>query len=151
MMSESNNKNVLVLLSTGKLGSGIVDAFVQAKYNVFGTTRGTHHPDLESKGVTPVPFLYGDKHSIERALDIAKPKVIVVITSYQAVAKSLEAEVMHGKVILDAAKEAKVPHVILTSSHLSECDDDCPVQAYHMTSKKKIEGYMKELDLPCYM
>ena len=146
-MSESNNKNVLVLLSTGKLGSGIVDAFVQANYNVFGTTRGADHPKLTSKGVTPVPFRYGDKLSIERALDIAKPQVIVVITSYHAVAKSLEAEVMHGKIILDAANEAKVPHVVLASS---EFDDDCPVQAYHMTSKKKIEGYIKELDLPCY-
>lgn len=145
-MNDTNNNNVLVILATGKLGSGVVDAFVQAKYNVYGTSRDAKHPKLISKGVTPVPFAYGDKLSVKRALDISTPRVLIVITACQ-VAKSLETEVIHGKIILDAAKEANVPHVILTSTDM---EDTCPAEAYNVRSKKELEDYIKQLGLPCY-
>ena len=151
----ANTNNVLVILATGKMGTGIIDAFQGTnKYKIYGTSRDANHPALISKGVIPVSFAYGDKLSIERALEISTPKLLVVITASQ-IAKTLEKEVVHGKIILDAAKAANVPHVILTSTELA---DDAPTQrtilaptgADHLHAKKELEEYIKGLGLPCY-
>lgn len=113
MCSNTKKKRVLILLATGKLGSGIVDAFLSATdkaYDVFGTTRDVNHPTLVSKGIIPVQFSYGDTHSMKRALEISTPSILIVITA-----------VMHGKIILDAVKEMEnLPHVILTSTKLAD-------------------------------
>ena len=150
MCSNTKKKRVLVLLATGKLGSGIVDAFLATTdiaYDVFATTRDANHPTLVSKGITPVQFSYGDTHSIKRALEISTPSILVVITACQ-IAKSLEKEVMHGKIILDAVKEMEnPPHVILTSTELA---DVCSDKAFHLKSKKILEEYIHNLGLPSY-
>lgn len=148
-MSKSK-PSVLVLLATGKLGSGVVDAFAATgNYKIYGTSRNAQHPKLVSKAgiVTPIaPFFYGDQSSIEKALTESKPQVVVVITT-SIVSKTREQEVQHGRLILDACKSASIPHVILTSNELA---DVAPKEAGHLSSKKELENYIQGLGLPCY-
>ena len=151
MVITDNQRNVLILLSTGKLGSGICDAFLSTDedYEIFGCTRDVNSPSLLSKGVTPVHFIYGDKQSIQNAIKISKPDILVVITAC-SVAKSRQEEFDHGKLILDSAKEEKVPHVILTSSVGPVQGGVYPEGAWHLHSKRLLEEYIKQLDLPSY-
>lgn len=153
VVTDDKQRNVLILLSTGKLGSGVVDAFLAAdddyNYQIFGCTRDVNSPSLLSKGVTPVHFTYGDKQSIQDAIKISKPDILVVITAC-SVATSLEQEYDHGMIILDAAKEERVPHIILTSSVGPAQGVVYPEGAWHLHSKRLLEEYIKQLDLPSY-
>ena len=102
-----------------------------------------------SKGVTPVHFTYGDEQSMQNAIKISKPDILVVITAC-SVATSLQQEYDHGKIILDVAKEERVPHVILTSSVGPVQELVYPEGAWHLHSKRLLEEYIKQLDLPSY-
>ena len=110
MCSNTKKKRVLVLLATGKLGSGIVDAFLSATdkaYDVFGTTRDVNHPTLVSKGIIPVQFSYGDTHSMKRALEISTPSILIVITACQ-IAKSLEKEFIMVRLFWKQSKKWRI-------------------------------------------
>ena len=144
-MAPPQKHAVLVLLATGKLGGGIVDAFLDEEndYELFGASRNPQHPQLLAKNVSPVPFTFGDKESIQNALKIAQPQTVVVITHFMF-SKDKQTEVEHGWVILDACQEANIEHVILTSTDLA---DITPEKAYHLSSKRDIEQYAKSLNL----
>lgn len=147
--SDDEKKSVLVVLATGKLGSGICDAFLAAgNYKVFGTSRNPSHPTLLAKGVTPVRFEYGSKESILYALKVSQACVVVVITELVRVAKKPEVEIEHANIIMEACKEQETPHVILCSSNLCECG---PKEARHLGSKLEMETFLKEdSGIACY-
>ena len=109
MCSNTKKKRVLVLLATGKLGSGIVDAFLSATdkaYDVF-CTRDVNHPTLVSKGIIHVQFSYGDTHSMKRALEISTPSILIVITAFQ-IAKSLEKEFIMVRLFWKQSKKWRI-------------------------------------------
>jgi len=149
MTSTTDKPSVLVVLATGKMGTGITDAFLATeKYAVYGTSRNPCHPTLLAKGATPVEFQFGDKESITRALNVSKASVVVLITDLLHIAKKREREVEHAKIIVDACKEAGTHHVILCSNNFAECG---PQAANHLGSKGEMEAYLKkESGIACY-
>ena len=95
-MMSHETKSVLVLLATGKMGSGVCNALVEARrnYRIFGTTRHASHPALAQKGVTPIEFTYGSKESIRNALHVSEASIVVVVTELIHIAKEPEVEVL---------------------------------------------------------
>ncbi|CAB9505945.1 NmrA-like family [Seminavis robusta] len=156
--ADNSKSSVLVTLATGKLGLGICEAFLGVNdgdnaYVVHGTSRNPQHPALLSRGIQPIEFQFGSKESIERALNIANPDVVVVITALIQIAKSVSAEVEHARIILDACKDfgsnhpgRAPPHVIFCSSH--SATKDTPDRVPHFKSKYFCEEYLRGLDIP---
>jgi uncharacterized protein YbjT (DUF2867 family) len=145
-----DKQSVLVILATGKAGSGIVDAFLASgKYEVFGTSRDGANASLLKKGVTPIEFKFGDKESMVAALNTSKASVCVIITDFVGPAKGSRAtEVWQGQVMIDACKEqVGVKHVIFMSV---TCADVAPENVASFKSKYDIEEYLKSSGLACY-
>ena len=105
------SKNVLITLANGKLGQGIIDAFLswnlkvdqnqqqkQIKYNLFGTSRDPNSPTLLEKGVTPIGFEFGNASSIENALNISQASIVIIITAWNTAAnKNSQTEFHHSR------------------------------------------------------
>mmetsp|Transcript_2913 Transcript_2913/g.4715 ORF Transcript_2913/g.4715 Transcript_2913/m.4715 type:complete len:353 (-) Transcript_2913:1192-2250(-) len=144
----SNKPSVLVVLATGKMGTGICDAFLATnKFRVFGTSRNPQHPSLISRDITPIEFQFGNKDSMVRALQVSDATVVVVITELLTIAKTREKEILHGSLMIDACKQVGTPHVIFCSNNFA---DSAPENANHLKSKLHIERYLKAAGLDCY-
>mmetsp|Transcript_27022 Transcript_27022/g.49169 ORF Transcript_27022/g.49169 Transcript_27022/m.49169 type:complete len:348 (-) Transcript_27022:43-1086(-) len=147
----SNKPAVLVVLATGKMGLGISQAFLNnGKYKVYGTSRDPNNPKLLERGIIPIEFRFGDQESMKNALRVSNASVAILITDLIRIAnKSPEQEYLHGKVMIDACKQAETSHVIFCSNHCCEVSTDI-CTAKNMTNKLAIEIYLKSTGLPCY-
>jgi uncharacterized protein YbjT (DUF2867 family) len=140
------SKTVLVFGSTGRVGSKICEQLVAMGLSVCGTTRSVPNTKLESKGVTPIQFKYGDINSAEEALRASDAQYVYIITDFMnAAGKNMQNEINHGKIIIDAIKKVGgVEHVIFQSVGDA---DKCPDTIEHFKSKLAIEKYLAQSEL----
>lgn len=143
-MSSQSKINVLVVLATGKMGTGVTDAFLASgRYNVFGTSRDTGNSRLKAKGVTPVGFEFGSKQSMIDAIKASQAKIVFVNTDFEHVAQlSGERETEQGVAMIDACEELGVEHVVYCSVLLA---DSAPLQEFN--SKHRIEQHLSQSSL----
>lgn len=143
-MDSVQKTNVLVVLATGKMGTGVTDAFLASgRHNVFGTSRDANSPSLIAKGVTPVVFEFGSKKSMVNAIKLSQAKVVFINTDFFNVAQSSsENEKLQGVAMIDACIERGVEHVI----HCSVLQADT-ASLQEFTSKHHIEKHLAESGL----
>jgi len=140
-----SGEKVLVLNATGKVGRNTCRAMKEAGFEVFGTTR-SKNSDLVKLGVKPVVCDYTDRLSLDRALRETGAKKLFSITDYFGAAKSNAAtEIAHGKNAVDAAKAAKIEHLIFVSVSDAELFND---HVRHIKTKVVIEDYLRNSGVP---
>jgi uncharacterized protein YbjT (DUF2867 family) len=136
---------VLVLNATGKVGRNVCRALLEARFEVFGTTRASNNP-LARQGVKPVVCNYTIRADVDRAFKETGAKKVFVITDYFRAAKSNAAvELQQGRDAIDAAKAAGVDHLIFMSVADAECFDK---HTKHLKAKVKLEKYLRQSGVP---
>ena len=134
------SNKVLVLCATGKIGGNSCAALKEAGFDVYGTTRSASS-NLESKGIHAVVCNYSVRADLDRACAETGAKKVFVITDYFKAAKGKsDLEIQQGKDAIDAAKEAKVDHLVFVSVADAEYFDQ---KVKHIKTKLVIEEYLK--------
>ena len=135
---------VLVLCATGKVGRNVSRALVEAGFTVYGTTRRS--PDrLRQQGVIPIACDYTKAEDLDRALVESGAKKLFVITDFFAAAgRSVARERQQGRRAFEAAKRAKVEHLIFMSVADAECFDD---KTEHIKAKVQLEADLRDSGL----
>jgi len=142
LVGNARNDNILVVGSTGNVGTQVCKQLVEAGFSVFGTTRNPESKKLSAINVQAVEFQYGDRGSIDAAIAASKAgMVFFIVDFFGAAGGKPEVEVEHGKIIVDACVTAGINHVVFSSVANA---DDCPDAVKHFHSKEVIENYMRE-------
>jgi uncharacterized protein YbjT (DUF2867 family) len=134
---------VLVTGATGKQGGSVVRALLDYGHRVRGLTR---NPDsekarlLEEEGVEIVKGDFNNPDSIRRAMK-GVDAVFLMGTSFE---EGIEAEVRHGIMVADIAKEEGLNHLVYTSVSSANKNTGVP----HFESKFKIEEHIRKIGIP---
>ncbi|KAF2113833.1 hypothetical protein BDV96DRAFT_454072, partial [Lophiotrema nucula] len=148
------SKIITVFGSTGNQGGSVVRAILNhpelsKTWKIRGITRNPNKPDaqqLAARGVEMVQADLNSKDSIVQA--IKGSNAVFGVTNYWEKA-SLEHEVMQGKNLADASKEAGVEHLIWsTLPYVSKVTNGKLHNLHHFDSKAMVEEYIRSLDLP---
>lgn len=138
-------KRVLVLNATGKAGSGVCKALVDAGFDVYGTTRQADKP-LAAPGAKPVVCNYTVIGELMKALRRTGAKRMFVITDYFGAAKSNSArEIEHGISAMEAAKAVGVRHLVFMSIADAPYFDE---RVKHAKTKLLLESYLRSTGVP---
>lgn len=138
-------KKVLVLNATGKVGKNTCRALKESGFDVFGTTR-SQKSALSEMGVIPVVCDYTVRAELDRALAETGVKKLFAITDFFGAAKSnSEVEISHGKNAIDAAKAAKIDHLIFVSVADAEFFNS---HTKHIKTKVVIEDFIRKSGVP---
>lgn len=134
---------VLVTGATGRQGGVLARTLLKQGHRVRAFTRNEDSDqvmELKQLGAEIFKGDFEDRHSIERGMkDVTA--VFAMGTSFE---KGLEAEVLHGKNIAEAAKEVGVKHYIYSSSAAANRSTGVPL----LEAKVKIEHCVRSLGLP---
>ncbi len=134
-----NGKVILVTGATGTQGGAVAKELLRRGFIVRGLTR---NPDSERAksmsdlGVKMVQGNFDDENSLASAMNGAYG--VFAVTNFWE--HGYEAEVTHGKNLIDAAKAAAVEHFVFTS--VSGADSYTGIA--HFDSKAEIEEYLRE-------
>ncbi len=138
-------EKVLVLNATGKVGRNVCRALIDAGFDVYGTTRSENSP-LASQGVKPVVCNYTIRADLDKAFQETGAKKVFVITDYFGAAKSnADSEYRHGKDAVDAAKAARIDHLIFMSVADAQFFNE---HVKHLKAKVALEKYVQESGVP---
>jgi len=136
---------VLVLNATGKVGSNVCRALLEAGFEVYGTTRSPNS-SLAKQGMKPVVCNYTIRADLDRAFKETGAQKVFVITDYFKAAKSnADVEFQQGRDAIDAAQAAGVGHLIFMSVADAECFDK---HTKHMKAKVELEKYLRQSGIP---
>lgn len=133
-------ENVLVVGATGRQGYEVCRFLKDAHhFQVFGTSRQANNPKLTSIGVVSIPFKFGDRKSIDEAMQQSQASLVFFLTDFIDIAKSnARTEILHGTTIIDACKSAKLKFIVFSSIDSAE---NAPKEARHFATKIPIEAY----------
>lgn len=152
---------IVIIGSTGAQGGGVARAVVANKSfdTVKLASRNAKSESMKSlvkslPGTTAVEVDLNDKDSVKAALDGANA-VFGTFNYWGTLAevgydetKAVEAEVKQGKNVVDAAKEAGVKHVVLSTLEDVETVTGGKLHSWHFTAKGRIETYAKQQAIP---
>lgn len=134
-------EKVLVLNATGKVGRNVCRALLESGFEVYGTTRSLNN-SLARQGVKPVVCNYTIRADLDRAFEQTGAKKVFVITDYFRAARSnTDLEFRQGCDAIDAAKAARVDHLIFMSVADAECFDK---HTKHLKAKVELEKYLRQ-------
>lgn len=138
-------EKILVLNATGKVGRHVCRALREAGFEVHGTTR-SKAGTLESQGVKPVVCNYTQRADLDRAFAQSGARKVFVITDYFGAArKSADLEFQQGRDAIDAAKAARVDHLVFMSVADAESFDE---HVKHLHAKVDLEKYLRDSGVP---
>jgi len=138
-----NDKIVLVTGATGRQGGSVINHLLTRGWSLRALTRnpeGTAAKELGRRGVEVVQGDLEDPASLQRALSGAYGAYSV--QDFWAV--GARREVMQGKNLADAAKKARVGHLVYSSVGGAERNAGID----HWESKWEIEKHIRKLGLP---
>src|SRR6058998_2723001 len=136
----AETKTILVAGATGQQGGAVARELMKRGHRVFGLTRSTSKfKDLATAGIEGVQGDLTDKTSLAPLLRNADGFFIVTTPFEPDFSVHPEKEVQQGKNAIDAAKAAKVSHVVLAS--VASADEDTGIP--HFESKVKVERHLK--------
>ncbi len=143
-MPDSNaNRLILVTGATGKQGGAAARAIRQRGFPVRAITRNPDKPAaraLLGEGVEVVRGDFDDTDSLRRAVEDAYG-VFAMTTPFEA---GMEAEVMQGKALADAARRARITHYVYTSVGSANEHTGIP----HFETKAQVERYVQDVGFP---
>ncbi len=135
---------IAVVGATGKQGGAVARALAdEGGWSVRGLTRDLDKPEaraLRQLGIEMVKADLNDRASLDRAFEGAYG--VFSVQNYWTV--GYDAEVRQGKTVADAARHARVDHLIYSSVGGADRQTGLP----HFESKWEIENYIQELGLP---
>jgi uncharacterized protein YbjT (DUF2867 family) len=137
VISEKPAKLILVSGVTGRQGGAVARALLKRGYKVRGLTRNPmsdRAQRISDLGVTVVKGDFEDVASLEAALENVHG--VFLVTNFWE--HGYEAEVQQGKNVVDAARKAKVRHLVFSSVANSDQSTGIP----HFDSKYEIEQYI---------
>jgi uncharacterized protein YbjT (DUF2867 family) len=143
------DKRVLVLPGTGRIGSGVCRALLEAGFDVYGTSRGARGGKLSS-GAIAVAADYTSRTDVERALrETGAQKVVFTVDFFGAAKSSAATEAAHGRAIVAALQaNGGVKHAIFVS--VADADK-APAEVAHFLSKLETEAALKASGVPFSM
>lgn len=130
--------------ATGNQGGAVVDALLDSGVDVRALVR---NPDsdaaraLAQRGVTVVRADLDEPDSVRAAF--ADVDGVFAMTTFTS-ARGTDGEVENGRVIADAAADAKVPHLVYSSVGGAERNSGVP----HFESKWRVEQYLRDTGVP---
>jgi uncharacterized protein YbjT (DUF2867 family) len=138
-------KRILVIGATGHQGKSVIRALRRHReFSIRGLVR---RPDSEAarrlaeEGVELAAGDLDDRKSLERAMTD-----VYGVFSYQNMADGVKKEEERGKRVAQVAQWADVPHLVYSS--VGGADRNADVSYFR--SKRRIEDFIRELDLPNY-
>src|SRR2546423_3135059 len=141
----AETKTILVAGATGQQGGSVARELMKRGHRVFGLTRSTSKfKALATAGIEGVQGDLTDKTSLAPLLRNADGFFIVTTPFEPDFSVHPEKEVQQGKNAIDAAKAAKVSHVVLAS--VASADDDTGIP--HFESKAQGERHLKASRVP---
>lgn len=136
----ATTKTIVVAGATGQQGGAVARSLVQRGHRVLGLTRSlSKFADLQAIGVEGVRGDLTDRGSLAPALRNADGFFLVTTPFGPNFSVDTEMEVRQGTAAIDAAREAQVGHVVLSS--VASADEDTGIP--HFESKAKVEQYLK--------
>ena len=133
-------KTILVAGATGQQGGSVARALVKHGHRVRGLTRDPEKIDgLKTLGLDGVRGDLTDKASLAPALRGVDAFFIVTTPFRPDFSVDVETEVVQGTTAIDAAKAARVPHVVLSSVASADGGTGIP----HFESKATVERHLK--------
>jgi uncharacterized protein YbjT (DUF2867 family) len=152
---------IVIIGSTGAQGGGVARAIVADKSfdTVKLASRNTESDSIKSMlqslpGTTAVKVDLNDKKSVSEAFQGADA-VFATFNywgTFASVAydetKAVEIEYQQGKNVVDAAKEAGVKHLVMSTLEDVETISGGKIHSWHFTVKGRIETYAKEQNIP---
>jgi len=135
-------KKILVSGATGQQGGAVVQTLLHDGHQVIGMTRNVESSKakrLIEQGVEMLTVDFTDKDSLVKIMKNVDT-VFAMTTPFEA---GLEAEIIQGVTMANAAEEARVGHFIFNS--VSDADKETGIP--HFDSKYKVEKHLATLDL----
>src|SRR2546425_6261732 len=133
-------KTILVAGATGQQGGSVARALVKHGHRLRGLTRDPEKIDgLKTLGLDGVRGDLTDKASLAPALRGVDAFFIVTTPFRPDFSVDVETEVVQGTTAIDAAKAARVPHVVLSSVASADGGTGIP----HFESKARVERHLK--------
>ncbi|QSQ20347.1 NmrA/HSCARG family protein [Pyxidicoccus parkwayensis] len=135
-------RNVLVTGATGQQGGAVARCLLERGHRVRVLVRFPEAPaarELERLGAVLVPGRFEDFASLVRAM-AGVEAVFGVTTPFEGIAE----EAMKGMALVDAAREARVAHFVLTSACNADRDTGIP----SFESKRRVEEHLVRSGLP---
>jgi uncharacterized protein YbjT (DUF2867 family) len=139
----SNVLTILVTGSTGQQGGSVARALMEQGHHVRGLTRNTESRSAQALAAEGASLVQGDMTdpaSLAAALQDVDG-VFVMGTPFEG---GIDAEIAHGKTMVDAAADAGVAHVVYSS--VASADQNTAVP--HFDSKYEVEQYLRGRDVP---
>lgn len=134
-----------VVGATGQQGGAVVQSLIRQGQKVRALVReGKQHSEkaeaLRKQGVEMVLGDMTDQTSLETAMT-GVDGVFAMTTFFEA---GLDVEVQQGKVIAEAAKNTRVPHLVYSSVGSAHRNTGVP----HFESKWNVEQHIRQLGIP---
>jgi len=139
---EPESRIVLVTGATGTQGGAVARELLHRGYHVRGLTRDPQSEQslaLEAEGALMVRGDYDDPISMADAMKDADAVFAVTLFWHGG----YDAEVQHGKMLIDMAETSGIEHFVLTS--VAGADDSTGIP--HFESKWEVEQYLHQSDL----
>jgi uncharacterized protein YbjT (DUF2867 family) len=142
-MSRKSPLTILVAGATGRQGGALSRALLAKGHKVRALTR---HPDgaaaqvLRGLGADAVAGDFGDRASLDRAMQ-GVDAVFAMTTPFE---QGASAETRQGLALIDAAKGARVRHLVYSS--IASADRN--TQIAHFESKHRVEQHLAASDVP---
>jgi len=138
-----DKRTVLVAGATGQQGGAAIDALLARGHKVTGVTRNPNSQKakaLAERGVTLAAGDFTDHDALVRAAS-GVDAVYAMTTPFEA---GIEAEIKQGVALVEAAKAAKVEHLVLGSVASADKATGIP----HFDSKYEVEKHLVASGLP---
>ncbi|ORY18961.1 hypothetical protein BCR34DRAFT_553011 [Clohesyomyces aquaticus] len=152
--STMTTKLITVFGSTGNQGGSVVRAILghpelSKTWKIRGITRNPKKPDAQAMIAQGVEMVQADLNSRESIFEAIKgSNAVFGVTNYWEKG-TLEHEVMQGKNLADASKQAGIEHLIWSSlPYVSKITDGKLPNLHHFDSKAMVEQYITSLSLP---
>ncbi len=129
-----NNKTILIIGATGAQGGAVTNALLEQGHKLLAYTRNTKSDNAQALTQRGVSLIEGDLTNIE-TLTAAMQKADAVFAVTTPFETGTDGEIQHGYNIADAAKAAKVKHLVFSS--VSDANNSTGVP--HFDSKYKVE------------
>ena len=161
---------IVIIGSTGAQGGGVARAISSSDSDVFANVKlATRDPSSDSmksllkslesnnktkKNLSSIAIDLNDKESVQAAFEGAD-SVFATFNYWGTLGsvgydeqKAVETEYNQGKNVVDAAKEAGVKHVVISTLEDVESISGGKIHSWHFTVKGRIEKYAQEQGIP---
>ena len=141
-MSSNAGATIVVTGATGRQGGAVTRSLLGTGWHVRALTRNANSQKARALSALGAEVVQGDMQD-RQSLDRIFKGAYGVYSIQNPMLAGLEAEVIQGKRVADAAKEASVQHLVYGSTGVGR-----PTGIGSWDSKLQVEAHMKALGIP---